>query len=174
MAEEIWDLYDAEGNKTGRTWERKRAKEIPEGYYHMVCDILVKHVDGDYLLMQRDPNKEAYPGRYEASAGGSALTGEEPLECAHRELLEETGIDSNSFRLISNTVSDRSKCIFFSYLTVVDCPKDSIVLQEGETTAYKWVSKDGLFEYADSDISIATHNKRYEAYYEELKNEDLL
>lgn len=172
MTEEIWDLYDVEGNKTGRTWERRRAKEIPEGYYHMVCDILVKHVDGDYLLMQRDPNKEAYPGRYEASAGGSALQGEDPLTCAHRELLEETGIDSHSFRLISNTVSDRSKCIFFSYVTIVDCPKDSIVLQEGETTDYKWVSKAGLIDYTNSDLSIATHNKRFEAYFEEIKNED--
>ena len=26
---EIWDLYDEKGNKTGETWERSRAKEIP-------------------------------------------------------------------------------------------------------------------------------------------------
>ena len=30
---EIWDLYDEQGNKTGETWERSRAKEIPEGRY---------------------------------------------------------------------------------------------------------------------------------------------
>ncbi len=29
---EIWDLYDREGNKTGKIWERKfgNYKEIPE------------------------------------------------------------------------------------------------------------------------------------------------
>ena len=172
MAEEIWDLYDVKGNKTGRTWERKRAKEIPEGFYHMVCDILVKHVDGDYLLMQRDPNKQPYPGHYEASAGGSALSGEDPLTCAHRELLEETGIDSHSFRLISNTVSERSKCIFYSYLTEVDCLKDSVILQEGETVAYKWVNRDGLLDYTKSELTIPSHNKRYESYLEELLKEN--
>ena len=39
---EIWDLYNREGKKTGRTWERSHGggKGIPDGYYHMVVDIL--------------------------------------------------------------------------------------------------------------------------------------
>ena len=32
---EIRDLYDEQGNKTGETRERSRAKEIPEGRYHI-------------------------------------------------------------------------------------------------------------------------------------------
>ena len=50
---EIWDLYDEQGNKTGETWERSRAKEIPEGRYHIVCDILIRHQDGSFLLTFR-------------------------------------------------------------------------------------------------------------------------
>ena len=55
---EIWDLYDREGKKTGRTWERSHGggKGIPDGYYHMVVDILVQHVDGTFLLTKRDMN----------------------------------------------------------------------------------------------------------------------
>ena len=45
---EIWDLYDEQGNKTGETWERSRAYEIPEGRYHIVCDVLVRHQDGSF------------------------------------------------------------------------------------------------------------------------------
>ena len=70
---EIWDLYDEDGNLTGETWERSRAREIPEGRYHIVCDILIRHRDGEFLLMLRDPDKDIYPGCWEASAGGSAL-----------------------------------------------------------------------------------------------------
>ena len=55
---ELWDLYDAEGRPTGVTWERDSGRDFPEGMYHIVCDILVKHTDGDYLLMQRDLNKQ--------------------------------------------------------------------------------------------------------------------
>ena len=55
---ELWDLYDGQGRKTGETWERARAAEIPEGKYHIVCDILVRHRDGDFLLTLRDNRKE--------------------------------------------------------------------------------------------------------------------
>lgn len=51
----------------------------------------MKHTDGTYLLMQRDYKKQ-FGGKWELTAGGSALQGESPLECAIRELREETGI----------------------------------------------------------------------------------
>ena len=73
---ELWDLYDEQGQKTGETWERSRAREIPEDRYHIVCDVLIRHQDGEFLLTLRDPEKDIYPGCLEASAGGSALAGE--------------------------------------------------------------------------------------------------
>ncbi|MBP5608944.1 MAG: NUDIX hydrolase [Lachnospiraceae bacterium] len=170
---EMWDLYDSEGKVTGETWERSAGnyKEIPEGRYHMVCDILVKHVDGTYLLTKRDMSKDVYPGYWEASAGGSALAGEDPIACAKRELFEETGIKAEEFQLISHIFRDKSHSMFYSYLVIVDCAKDSVVLQEGETTEYKWVDVAGLLEYADSDLAIKTHNDRYSAYFEKLRRE---
>jgi 8-oxo-dGTP diphosphatase len=44
--------------------------------FHLVSEIIVKHEDGMYLLMQRDWKKPNSPGLYEATAGGSALKGE--------------------------------------------------------------------------------------------------
>ena len=142
---ELWDLYDRDGRATGETWERTPGsfRRIPEGRYHMVCDILVRHVDGTFLLTKRHPEKDVYPGYWEASAGGSAVTGEDSIMAAKRELFEETGIRAEEFRLISHTFSDKSHSMFYSYLTTVDCAKDSIVLQEGETTEYKWVDLEG-------------------------------
>ena len=169
---EIWDLYDRDGNVTGETWERKHGNYhmIPDGRYHLVCDILVKHVDGTYLLTKRHMCKDVYPGYWEASAGGSAVCGEDPITCANRELFEETGIRAGKLELINLTFRDRSHSMIYSYLTVVDCDKDSVVLQEGETTEYKWVDAAGLLEYVDSDLSIKTHNDRYATYYEQLRN----
>lgn len=169
---EIWDLYDRDDNKTGKTWERRpgNVNGIPDGLYHMVCDILVQHVDGTFLLTKRHPNKDVYPGYWEASAGGSALAGESPLECAKRELFEETGIkaEEKDFRFISHTHRDTSHSMFYSYVVVTDCEKDSVVLQESETVDYKWVDKKGLFEYVDSDLAIKTHNDRYKEFFEKL------
>ena len=170
---EIWDLYDRDGNRTGETWERQfgNYKQIPDGRYHMVVDILVQHVDGTYLLTKRDESKDVYPGYWEASAGGSAVSGEEPLEAAKRELLEETGLTAMDFKLVSHIFRDPSHSMFYSYLATVDADKDSVVLQEGETVAYKWVDKKDFIEYAESDKSIKTHNSRYSKLIEDLKTE---
>ena len=173
---EIWDLYDENGNKTGETFAREWEKErgLPEGRYHIVCDILLKHDDGSFLLMQRDKNKQPYPGYWEASAGGSALAGETPLEGAKRELFEETGICTDRFELISVVRSDRNPVFFYSYLACTDADKDSVKLQEGETIDYKWVDRAGLFAYIDSDEAIKTHNKRNRRYFEKFLSVDAL
>ena len=173
---EIWDLYDRNDNKTGETWERLPGSfnNIPDRKYHMVCDILVQHMDGTYLLTKRHPDKDVYPGYWEASAGGSALAGESPIECAKRELFEETGIkvEDEDFQFVSHTFRDSSHSMFYSYLVVTDCAKDSIVLQEGETTEYKWVDKEGLLEYVDSDKAIKSKNDRYKEFIEKLRLEN--
>ncbi len=168
---ELWDLYDREGRRTGQTWERSPGsyKQIPDGCYHMVVDILVRHTDGTYLLTLRDMSKDVYPGYWEASAGGSAIVGEEPLDAAKRELFEETGLKAKSFELISHTFRDPSHSMFYSYLAFVDADKDSVILQEGETVDYKWVDERGLLEYADSDLAIKSHNDRYREFFEKLK-----
>ena len=59
--------------------------------------------------------------------------------------------------------------MFYSYVCETDQDKDSIILQEGETTAYKWVDAAGLLEYVDSDDSIKTHNERNKKYLDKLR-----
>lgn len=87
---EKWDAYDKYFNKIA-DGSLIRGEVIPDGVYHLVGEIIVKHTDGTYLLMQRDYKKQ-FGGKWELTAGGSALQGESPLECAIRELREETGI----------------------------------------------------------------------------------
>ena len=50
---ELWDAYNAGFEKIENTLLVRREK-IPDGLFHLVCDILVKHTDGTYLLMQRN------------------------------------------------------------------------------------------------------------------------
>lgn len=47
---------------------------IADGMYHLVGEVIVKHIDGTYLIMQRDFKKH-YGGMWELTAGGSALLG---------------------------------------------------------------------------------------------------
>lgn len=141
---EIWDAYDSAFEIIdGMTLIRGEEASIPRGVFHLVCHVLVQHTDGSYLLMQRDPRKP-YPGMWEATAGGSALKGETPLIAAQRELLEETGIRAESLEEIHRDVWEPTHCVHVNYLCITDCDKDSIRLQEGETTTYKWATADEI------------------------------
>jgi ADP-ribose pyrophosphatase YjhB (NUDIX family) len=165
---EIWDLYDEKGNKTGETWERSRAKEIPEGRYHIVCDILIRHRDGDFLLTLRDSRKEMYPGCWEASAGGSALAGETPEEGARREMQEETCLKAEKLELISITRKPDSRSVVYAFIAMVDAAKDSVMLQEGETVDYQWMKLSALRKMIRDEPVLAIQYPRYKPYLDTL------
>lgn len=139
---EIWDCYDKNFNLVeGKVLVRGQEASFSDDEFHLVCDIAVKHVDGTYLLMQRDYRKEGYPGKWEFTAGGSALKGESPEVCAKRELFEETGLVADELVEIGRTTVPRTHCHYVEYMASVACDKKSVVLQEGETIDYRWVSK---------------------------------
>lgn len=161
---EIWDAYRIDGSEAG--CDLVRGKPIPVGLYHLVCEVLVIHIDGSYLLMQRDFNKEGYPGMFEATCGGSALKGETPYCAALRELKEETGIIVNQLTQINKTYGDTA--IFYNYLCVTDCDKYSVKLQEGETISHNWVSKDEFLKFINSSESIPPQNERLLPYLKTL------
>ena len=170
MKMEMWDLYDEQGRKTGETWERSRAREIPEGRYHIVCDILIRHQDGDFLLTRRDPHKEPYPGCLEASAGGSALAGETPEEGARREMLEETGLAADKLELIGTTRRPQSRSVIYAYLAVVNCDKHSIRLQEGETVDYQWTDTATFLRMMQEEPVLQVQYPRYKPYLDTLES----
>ena len=161
---EIWDAYLADGTLAG--CDLVRGEPIPKGLYHLVSDILVRHTDGDYLLMQRDHRKPNYGGYFEATAGGSALKGEDALTCAKRELREETGIRSGNLTSIGRFVSHNT--IYETFLCVTDCDKNSITLQEGETVSYKWISEAEFIDFVNSDAMIDVQYRRYEPYLKQM------
>lgn len=163
---EIWDVYDSNGNKLNKT--HVRGEKLKEGEFHLVCDCLVKHVDGSILLVQRHPSKEVYPLYYGASAGGSALVNETPLDCVKRELKEETGIDENEFILINFTVDKETHSIYYEYLCITNWDKNGIVLQENETIDYKWVNKDEFKEYISSNKCVKRQINRIKSYLQTL------
>ncbi len=162
---EIWDGYLENGELAG--CELVRGEPIPEGLYHLVSDVLVRHTDGDYLLMRRDPVKPNHGGAYEATAGGSALKGEDDISCAKRELFEETGISADVPPLrIGRYVSGNA--IYCIFLCITDCDKSSIRLQEGETVSYKWVSEKDFIAFVNSEEMIGTQRERYRDYFTSL------
>jgi 8-oxo-dGTP pyrophosphatase MutT (NUDIX family) len=148
---EIWDAYDGNLNKiVGMSLVR--GEPIPNGCFHLVSEIIVKHSDGSYLLMQRDKRKH-FGGMWEATAGGSALREESPFDCAIRELRQETGISSNRLIEIGRVLHHGHKTIYVEYLCNTAIDKSSIVLQEGETSAYQWIYANDLRKMSKDELA---------------------
>lgn len=162
---EIWDAYKQDGSLAG--CDLIRGEEIPKGLFHLVSEIIVKHKDGMYLLMQRDWKKPNFPGLYEATAGGSAIKGEEPYDVAVRELKEETGIDAKELNQIYRCTSKDT--IYYGYICETDCDKDSITLQEGETISYLWLTKEEFLKFVESDKYVQSYKKRMSEYLASIR-----
>ena len=188
---ELWDAYDAKYEKIGgMTLVRGEEQNIPQGVYHLVCHVLVQHEDGTYLLMKRDPNKP-YGGMWEATAGGSALKGETPPECAERELKEETGISADALSgkllCIGKRISDETHSLYYYYICTAACDKNSVTLQEGETCDFRWASRREILDMPheellsrymlryirDDEITIREERISAEEYISFLKRTDL-
>ena len=161
---EIWDGYLIDGTLANR--DLIRGEPIPHGLYHLASEILVRHTDGDYLLMRRDPRKTNYGGYYDATAGGSALKGENKVSCATRELWEETGITSHNLIEIGQYISHNT--IYCIFLCITDCDKSSIILQEGETVSYKWISEKDFIAFVNSKDMIDSQKVRYRSFFEKM------
>lgn len=157
---EIWDAYKQDGTPAG--CDLIRGKAIPNGLFHLVSEIIVKHKDGMYLLMQRDWKKPNFPGLYEATAGGSALKGEEPYDAAVRELKEETGIDAEELMQIYKYTSKDT--IYYGYICETACDKESITLQMGETISYLWLNKEEFLKFVESDKYVQPYKERMNGY----------
>lgn len=90
MSRELWDVYSFDRSLTGRTMYR--GDPVPEGGFHLVVHICVFAPDGRMLIQRRQTTKHGWPGLWDLSAGGCAVSGEDSQTAAERELFEELGI----------------------------------------------------------------------------------
>lgn len=93
---ELWDIYDKNKVRTGRTMERNNFC-LKDDEYHLTVLGVVCRPDGKYLITKRVMTKRWAPGWWEVS-GGAALAGEDSYDAVKREVLEETGLDVSNFR----------------------------------------------------------------------------
>src|SRR5215213_10506349 len=98
---EPFDVITADGKPTGRV--KSRADVHRDGDWHRAIHVWVAGVDDrgvPFLMIQRrSPDKDTWPGRFDATVGGHYRAGETLTETV-REVEEEIGIvpDLNELR----------------------------------------------------------------------------
>ena len=141
MAGELWDLYDAQGKRTGKVMTR--GEEVPSGYYHLAVHIWPVNSKGEFLVQRRAATVQWKPNLW-AVTGGSAISGEDALTAARRELLEEIGYNASieEMHQIACLRRTNSFCCVFAVHT--DWPEDSFTLQQEEVSAVAWCTRSKL------------------------------
>ncbi len=165
---EIWDVLDADGNKTGRYHERGR--KMAAGDYHLVVHVWKHNSRGEWLIDKRAVREvDDLGGKWETT-GGSAVAGDDSLTAALREAKEELGInlDPNKgtlFQRIARHGNDGRTWFQDAWVFEHDCPIDAVRFQEGETCDAMWATTKKIREMMAAGEFL---NKRFYPYFDEM------
>lgn len=141
---EIWDIYDENANRTGRTMERGEPKA---GDYMLCVHIYIYTPDGKFLVQKRAMNKETHPGEWDVT-GGAVLSGEDSIDGAIRETEEEVGIKLNKSELILVRRLKRKKNFVDIYFVKKKVDVSDCLLQKEEVDEVKLVGYDEMLDLA--------------------------
>lgn len=153
---ELWDIYDENKQRTGKTMKRNDWHMQP-GEFHLTVLGVIQHTDGRFLITKRVMTKAWAPGWWEVS-GGAAQAGEASEDAVKREILEETGLDVSGFEggyLFSykRVNPDEGDNYFVDiYRFRGDFTEDDLHLQEAETDGYMLATLDEIKEFAKQGI----------------------
>lgn len=152
------DIYDPEGKRTGKVVSRNTVPGENERF--LVVHVCVFNSRGEMLLQQRQLTKDRFPGCWDVSAGGFALSGETPADAVRRELSEELGISASEEQLRWLLREPFSYVLDDFFLCRADLSLNSLRLQEQEVMAAKWAGREEVLqmrasgELVDYDVSL--------------------
>lgn len=145
---ELWDIYDE--NRNLKKGVMVRGEPIKAGDYHLVVHVCVFNSEGEMLIQKRQPFKEGFSGMWDITVGGSAVHGDTSRQAAHRELLEEVGLD-----LDFTDVQPRLSVNFTNgfddiYIMHADVDAASLTLQYEEVERVKWATEAQILDMIES------------------------
>ncbi|MCI8999609.1 MAG: NUDIX domain-containing protein [Clostridia bacterium] len=157
--EEVWDILDEKGNKTGRIMKKGL---LPEGFYHQGADVWIINSGNKILIQKRSPQKRNSPNVW-AMTGGSVIRGETSLQTIQRETKEELGISLN-MKDIKLVKQYKTGTVWLdTYLIKQDIDLKDIIMQEEEVCEVKWATYKEIEE-------LFAHNQFMENRWEYIKD----
>lgn len=139
---ELWDILDPSGNRTGRKMVRGQ-RRLLSGEYHLVVHIWPFNSNGQLLIQRRAGTCKLMPNEW-AATGGSAVSGEESIAAAMRELHEEIGIKAEPEELLFAQRLKRKNSFLDVWFVKADVDIHSLRLQKEEVSEVRWISEDRL------------------------------
>ena len=153
---ELWDIYDSNKQRTGRTMKRNDWC-LKDGEYHLTVLGVVVRPDGKFLITQRVMTKAWAPGWWEVS-GGAAQAGEDSQDAVKREILEETGLDVTGceggylFTYHRENPGKGDNYFVDVYRVIKDFDEKEVKPQEEETLGFQLATAQEIKAIADQGI----------------------
>lgn len=153
---ELWDIYDKNKQRTGRTIKRNDWC-LKEGEYHLSVLAVIARPDGKFLITRRAKDKEWAPGWWEVSGGG-VQAGEDSKDAVIREVKEETGLDITKceggllFTYRRENIKEGDNYFVDVYRYILDFKESDIALQAEETSGFTITNFPQIEEFARQGI----------------------
>lgn len=160
---ELFDLYTADRERTGRTMVRGGAH--PEGLYRLVVHVCIFDSQGRMLIQQRQPFKKGWSNLWDISVGGCAVVGDDSRAAAERETREELGlaVDLSGERPSMTIYWERG---FDDYYVVNrDVDLSALHLQYEEVQRVKWATLQEILEMIDDGRFIPYEKSQIELLF---------
>lgn len=170
---ELWDIYDINKKRIGRTAERN-VYQFKEGEYHIVVTGIIMNSKNEILISKRAKHKKF--GLMWECNGGSILAGETSLEGVIRELREELGIEFSKKEAIFLKEIRRDKLppdfkdlwLFRRNIDLKD-----ITFPDGESIDARWATIEEFIRMYENKEIVPTVDFGMNEYHEALVLEQI-
>lgn len=160
---ELLDVYDNNGNKTGKIIDR----ETPDSYLseneHIPVSIIYIENNKNEFLIQK---LTKYKGGMYSTPGGHVIHGEEPIDAIKRETKEELELDISQDNIIDLGYLVYDYPIRFIFYLKKDIDLNSLKLLKEEVESISYMSVDKIKELINNGLMHEAHIKVLEKVLE--------
>lgn len=158
---EEYDIYDINGNPTGRTFRRGGPKvELNDGEYIGICIIFIENSKGEFIIQKTSKEKNS---KY-TSTGGHIDRGELPIDTIVRETKEEIGLDVDKDELVFLGKIIFLNRLIYSYYLKKDINLNDLTLQKDEVESINYMTKQEIEDLIDNKKFSPSHGYVYNKY----------
>ena len=164
---ELLNIYDDNGNKTGRIIERgDKSVKLSKNEHIAISVIFIENDNGEFLIQKTSKEK----GNIYSSTGGHVDSGETPITAIKREVKEELGID------ISNDLIEEYGYILYDmplryiFYLKKNIDLNDVKLQKEEVDYVKYMTKEEIQKLIDNKKMLESHGIMFKELMKKRNN----
>lgn len=151
---ELLDVYDNNGNVTGKTIIRgDKTAVLNENEHIALAVIFVENDNGEFLIQKTSQEK----GGEFSSTGGHINRGETPLEAIKREFKEELGVNIDDELIENYGFLLYDKPLRYLYYLKKNILMSDIVVQKEEVEYVKYMNVSKIEELIETNQMLKSH-----------------